>query len=1504
MSFMVTLLFGDKIYYSTCEYADGFRIGSEGNCNLVIPDLGYGLLFSRLNGSYQLKISAANGSSRIEEVINNMSTVIDFDRQIAVFLTENSGRTTTVKMPRDCEIRIGKNDSVSADGRRNDIVLDLPFVSRNHCRIIRKSGNTTVIDTNSKNGIFVNGERVKTAELHDGDLLSILTVQVRIHGDQLVFKNTDDVITVYKIRETDTRKAAPIRPTQEENYKFSRAPRLVQDIESETIELEQPPKASGEPQINWLNVLITPLVSVGLMLILVFAMGMNAVMLIMSGVMSVFSAIVAVVTYKKQKAQHGETDEKIDEKYHAYLDSVSKRIEDAHGYQLQSLIASNPSPQSCLSIVCSKGRQLWERRPNDPDFLVVRLGIGTIFASVTASFRQSQVIIEENKLESEASDLAAKSKTITNAPILCSLLEKKQTGLLGNRRDEILLTRNMITELATAHAYDELKIILLVPEQEKEEWAWVRWLPHCSDNKQTRRYFFTSLEDAQETLDEIEETLSRRKNESADYRETDRSELLPHYLFIVAAPSYIDKHSIRKYVYSDAELGCSALFICNKLNSLPKECDQIIETNGDKGNLFVRTQSSKKTPFQFDVFSKEDADRFSRCMAPLFTETEKTSASIPTSVSFLEGYHVSRPEELNISERWGKARTFKTLSVPIAATAGGGVFEFDIHEKRHGVNGIVAGMPGSGKTEMVQSWLLSLAVNYSPQDVSFVLIDFKGTGMIAPFRDLPHVAGTISNLDTNIDRNLIAIQSEVHRREAIIDKYSNRSIKNVNDLNRSYAQGLVPEKLPILLIVIDEYAEFKKVFPDFGAEVDSLTSKGRALGIFVILMTQKPAGVVSSKSEDNIKFRWCLRVANYSASREMLGKPDAAKINNPGRAYIKVGEDDVFEEVQSFWSGAPYDPEKGSRESSFVPISRVEWNGRHIPCEQIEKRENEAAHEAEIDVVVRYVADYCKRNNIPEADKVWTARLPDRLALSDVMKKGFNGRKWPDTEKAAPTIGLIDEPADQRQYPFELDFAKLGHTVIYGAPVTGKTTLLQTLIVSLSLIRKPNEASIYIMDFGGWNMSVFKDLPHVGGIANDNEPERLKKLMLLLSDILQERKEKFSRAGVGNITAYRETCAETIPDVFLIVDNFGSMIKMYPDMDSFFITLTNSGANYGVYLVATATATNAVPMKISQNIKNALALQMIEKSDYTYTVGRVSGELPPVMGRGYAKGNPPLEFQTALPAPGDDDKTVSDNIKKIAEYMRRAWDGDLPAMIPEMPETITYGSVKTKGIALGLSVDKVQPVVFDITTQHYLLISGTEQSGKSSLLQVVARQIKEKLGGLLYVFNIKGDGLNELRAVSDEYLTAAKEIDTFVEGLRPELQRRHTAKKNDPGARFEPIILAVDDFTAFYKAINNDTAQRLLAIVKIGKGLDLYLAAAGDAYELTGFFNKGEALTLAMGKARQAVMLGGCMNDHGAIQAKASYSQKSVPVREHEGIFVSDAQNTVFQVMDIKEGQA
>lgn len=1494
MTVAMSILCQDRSYYFESNETSCVLVGKSNTANIVIPNLRFDIsIFVKRN---EACVQLGNGKEftvPFDEFI-----ILDNDSLLAIYLTEAQQEEQTVKLPSNGEWFLGRSGKQPADRPANQIIIGLPFVSSTHCKIARNNGVTLIADSGSKNGLFLNGKKVSQATLRDGDVVSIFTIQIVLQGDKLVFRNVGSSFKAKKLGGQSSHKAAAKQPVSERDFQFSRSPRMISQIESQEISLEKPPQSNGTPQINWVSILVTPAISVLLMLVMVIAMGMNAVMLIMSGTMSVVSAVVAVITYRKQKSQHEGMESLVDKKYRAYLNGVASRIEDNKKKQLNQLVTANPSPDICVTYAKNKDRHLWERSTGDQDFLAVRIGTGTIPSALTARYRQPEVVITESELETAAKKVAGSSRYIEQAPILCDLVSGKLIGVVGNRADEEQLIRNMIVEIAAVHSYDEVKLVVLASEDEVSLWGWARWLPHCSNNLLTERYVFTSIDDAEDTLDSINEVLSRRitkDNESGQAKQTDNT---PHYIFVVLHRQMIEKHAIRKHIFSPAENGCSCLFVYDSISYLPKECSQIIDVRNGNGEIYDGHNSSEKTKFAMDKLVLSNADAFARATAPLRINIEGQGAALPTSVSFLSGYGATTPEQLNIGSRWKNAKTHKSLAAPIAATAGGASFVFDIHEKRHGVNGIVAGMPGSGKTEMVQTWLLSLAVNYSPQDVSFVLIDFKGTGMIAPFRNLPHLAGCISNLDTNIDRNLIAIQSEVHRREAIIDKYSNKNIKNINDLNKAYENGLVPERLPILLVVIDEYAEFKKIFPDFGQEIDSLTSKGRALGVFVVLMTQKPAGVVSAKSEDNIKFRWCLRVANYSASREMLGRTDAAKISVPGRAYIKVGEDDVYEQVQSFWSGAPYIPNKAMSAETDSVISLVRLDGKHIACEQRQEQSVEQNNSSEIDVIVRYIADFCKRHQIAPADKIWTEKLPEKVTLNSVLKKCFDPEKgWPEATTAAPPVGLMDDPKKQDQYPLVLDFAKLGHVLVYGAPVSGKTTFLQTLMMSVAMSCSPDVANIYAMDFGGWSLNILKDLPHVGGIANDNEPERIKKLLALLTDLLETRKTIFSAVGVGNIASYREVTKEKIPDIVVVVDNLGAALKLYPELDNFFGLLTGSGASYGIYLVATAVAANAVPIRIAQNVKYALALQLIEKSDYTYTVGKVNSELPAIVGRGYAKGKPPLMFQTAQPAPGTNEREVVASIQRIAAAMNARWEGDKATQIPELPTVIPYGSVKMDGICVGLSTDKVVPVGVDFAQQHFLMISGMPQSGKSNLLCTVAKQIKEKTGGVLYVLDVSDRLPAAIRDIADKCLTTATEIDAFIEELRPELQQRLEKKQKDPDAKFATITFIIDNYSQFFEKVSNDSISRLLAIIKLGKDLSLRLITACDAYELTSMVNKGEATTLSMVRSDYSIMLGGSINDHASISTKAPYAQKGTIVNEHEGYLVQKMNCTRFKAM-------
>lgn len=1503
MTIAMSVLFGDHSYYYAFSEKQQIVVSGQADAELTVPNIGCALIIEWINNHALISIPDGRKKRTIEAPINE-PTVIDNNNQLAVYFTVADPEQTTVPLPRDCCVDI---ERISAAERNtthyNRIDLNLPFIPRSFIRIVREDGKTTVYDRESRNGVYLNGKKLPKggkAVLKEGDILSLLTTRIIASGNNLLFENVDGKLTVHRIKPLDVRRAASISPIDENTFAVNgeRTRRLF-PVDPETIIIDLYVENGTGTKINWLNVLVTPIVTISLLLVLVFVMGMSPVMLIMSGVMSVVSAILTVINYRKEKKKQLKDGKKNEEDFSKELVECAAKVQIGHDKELNELKKNNPAPAECISAVQNRNDILWTRQEDEGDFLQARLGLGTIPAKVTAKWGYNKRASEETDSERKARQLAEGSVALQDAPVLYDFLHNKITGIEGNHDEAMQLIRNIITELTTTHSYTKLKIVALLSEKEAEQCAWMRWLPHCQDEDHQVRYLFTSSEAAKNTMDEIEAILQARNNHLQGYRATNASLETPFFLFIITDASILNNHPIQNSLLSNDNLSCSSIF----LNRIPAVCEWYIDVNEGCGNYYNRSDARKKQAFRVDEYPWEQADQFARAIAPLYVEAANGLAPLPSKVSFLEGYGVKTPEQLNIEDRWKQAETYKTLSVPIAKKKGNENFLFDVHNMKHGAHGGVAGTNRSGKTEMVVSWLLSLAVNFSPQDVQFILIDFLGTGLLEQLEDLPHLAGTISQRDTgrSIARRLISLKSEATRRAALIAEFSKYGIKNINDLNEKYnPNGPVNKKLPILLLVVDEYAQFRVRYPAFDAEIANLTMVGAALGIFVVLMSQSLMSGLPLGTAANLKFRWCLRVVpNSGESQLMLQTKDAEeiKISTPGRAYIKIATW-IYEEVQSFWSGAPYNPNKMNNEATRLPISQVTLDGQRVPCEDISK--NERTQQTEADVIIRYIMRYCKEHSIPSTDKIWTNDLPERLALPDVLPVEFNNRaKWHSTNGNAFVIGMTDDPEKQTQYPLALDFAKFGHIAVYGDPSTGKTTLLQTLIMSIAMTRKPDEASIYIMDFGGGNMITFEDLPHVGGIVYPNQPGKLQKLMLLVNNMLLDRQNSFPKVGAKDITNYRHILSNTeerIPDVYILVDNLGAVVQADPNAQPFFQNLTQNGANYGIYLVATAPL-GGIPFRIENNIKYQLALQLDPIFNYRNIVGKVDDQLPAIKGRGYTKGDPPLEFQTALPAPGKNDIEVSDNIRKIIAAMKRAWSGDLPDIIPEMPEMIPYGSINTNGVALGLSGERIQPVVYDYTTQHYLLISGTRQSGKTNLLQVISKQLKEKLQGNLIIFDVMGKRKNTRWKFADTYLTKAADIDAFVQGLRPELQRRDAIVKAGKKEPFEPIIFAIDDYEKFYTPISTDTVSRLWAIASLGKDLSVYLIASGDSQALLTHYNQGDPIVATMCQGKQFVMLGGSMLSHPAIITNASFAQQGIQLENYYGYFVDSRTPEAFKTI-------
>lgn len=1373
-------------------------------------------------------------------------------------------------------------------------------VSGNHAKLYRYENSWHLCDMASTNGTFVNGVRIQDISLKQGDQIQFATYSFIFTESTLIIRCSKEIAEIQKkflTRDNECSSKNGEIPYRE-YPNFNMSPRLKKEIPRGEIEIESPPSISMTPDINWMSVLLPPLAMVAIMAgIVIFTEG-NQMSLYYTAPMCLLSILVSITTYQSQKKKHKKREQLRLKKYEEHIKEKVKEIQEKRKQQIEALTLTHPSTPECFNIVENIKRRMWERQFQDKDFMDVRIGLGAIDFSVDIKIPKLGIVLEEDLLLTKPGEVRETYKTLEQAPIVLRLAQAMTCGLVGERTDVLNLAKNMVVQITTHHCYDEVKLVTVFSKEEARSFDWIKWLPHSFDDNRNERYMADDAFSSAKLFRNMEEVLSQREKALKEERNTSRKERKhPYYLFIIGEKSFIEDQSIMRYLTAnEPDMGLSALFLFDEIGSLPKECSVIIEVKQGQGSVYNKENIAIQQRFQIDNTQDHDFEQFSRKLLPVRVAAGIEEKLLPNCITFLEGYGVKRPQEINLEANWTSALTYKSMSVPIGIKANGEDFYFDIHEKKYGPHGLVAGMTGSGKSEMVQSWILSMALKFSPKDVSFVLIDFKGTGLILPFLNMPHLAGTISDLDTNINRNLIALENELSRRKALLDE---AGVNNISAYLKAYKDGKVSEPLSFLFIVIDEFAEFKVQFPDFMTVINRVFAIGRTLGVFAILLTQKPSGVVDDKMHANTRFRWCLKVASSADSKDMLRHSDAARITVPGRAYVQVGEDEVYELVQSYWSGAPYDPEKKKSSSVKPTISLLGIGGERIAPLNQEKSVGIKSETNEIDVIVEYLASYAKEHQGLKARKIWEPKMPSYIPLPDIIGEVFNGKKWPDKgQDLTPVIGLIDDPHSQRQYPLQLDISSEGHIAVYGAPGTGKTTLLQTLVMSVCMCYMPDSVSIYIMDFGGWSMNIFKEYPHVGGIANDNEPEKIIKLARLISKAVEKRKYSFAEAGVGNIFAYREATGEKVPYILLIIDNFAPVLNLYPELEDFFIKLTREGGNYGIYLIATANSTMALGFKLVQNIKMALALQMTDRTDYASIVGKTGGLEPEnYEGRGLVKGTHPLEFQAALPVGGKNDSDRISKIRAIADRMNRSWNGDKAKPIPIMPEMISFGSISGQLPAIGLTLQDVEPVYAGFAENHYLIVSGRSGSGKSNMLQVIAKQT-EACRRIL--FDGSDRALSGLESANDLLLETGEAFDQAIADMIPLLQGRRERYLQNGKQIFEPILIIIDDLKLCFDSVSDETARRLDAIIRLGKGLNVNLLVAGNCEDIRKMYNQGEPFTMGLVNGTSAILLGGSYNDHSCFKANIPYSEANITVGEHEGFYLEREKAVRFKAMYCK----
>ena len=1383
-------------------------------------------------------------TSEFGNLYEGISFILSEKRQIAVAVYEDSYVEQKVKVKPNSKLLIGRSMKASFH------LLDRS-VSSEHAIVVMDEFGVTIKDLGSLNGTYINGKSINQSQLNTGDIISIGKYNILFDNNVLVLCNCNSTTA-----------------QNNENIQypfFSISPRLRHKMPSEIIEIKEPPNIGNMPTVNWLSFLP---------------------MLATRSAYSAVFPLTSVLSTFLQKKKYKKLLELRRNKYETYLSDVKAKIDKKCEEQFLALEESNHETYECLDIVINRGRTLWERSTTDDDFMKLRIGKGDIETSFQIKFQDSVLKLHSDDLESQSENLGKGSQIIEGAPILCDFQNDLSVGLVGERENVVNMARNIIVQATTTHSYKDLKIVTVFSKKEQKQWDFVKWLPHSFDEAREFRYVANDVFNVS-VLDKflIEELKNRfnSNNESANI-------FKPFYLFVITDRNLFDDVDLSNYLNKNyIGAGIGVVYAYSNISELPKSCNVIVETTKQENIIYNKSDVAQKQLFEIDRFTVEKANRFAREIAPIRLTEKSDDSDMPTCITFLEGYGVKKVEELPIWENWNNTNPSKSITVPLGVKSNGEPFMFNImygpdFMRYHGSHGLVAGATRSGKSEMVQSWILSLAMHFSPEEISFIIIDYKGTGMLQPFEKLPHLAGKISNLDGNVYRNIIAINQEIKRRQLLFDRLGIKP-----EIKEYFAKGYhkTIEPMPAIIVVVDEFAEVKNNLPEFVPVLESLFAVGSALGIWVIISTQKPSGVVTDKMYANANFRWCCRVASSSDSKEMLHHADAAKIKNAGRAFVQVGEDDIYEQVQSYWSGAPYLPDAVDKIAQDVVISSVELNGKRVKYDT--KNKEDESKIKQIDAIVEQIRIVADEHNIKNVPRVWKDKLPSRIYINDILEEASSDCR----EKLVVTVGKIDDPYQQDQYPLNIDFSEDGHCIVYGAPSSGKTTFLQTFMLSAIKKYSPEKLNIYCLDFGSWSLNLFSTLPHVGGVANNDDYEKIEKLIMFLKKELDQRKRDFALNGVINIESYEKD----IPFIVLVVDNFSSLFALYPEFDEFFIKLTREGANYGIFLIATNTGTNGISYKISSNVKNNIALQLKDKTDYPSVVGKTNNLEPEQCdGRGLIKSLPnALEFQTALPAYGDNDKEVLLNLKKeISELSVNKKDG-VAKPIPIMPDVINYNADNCDDILLGLSADIIDNVILDLEYSHCIAVSST--SIESNIFKVIVKQFKDKMNSKIYLVDAHLDKMVTLNRCCYKYLTKGDELDEILEEVRCELDARKNGTSLSPN---ENILIAINGFNNIYDDISEDSAKRLIAIIKHGKKYNVNLLVSELPDELSKYV---DLIPLYKSIINDGINIleGGTFASHSAIYTSKSnllsHTQLYVELGESESYILQNEKAIKFKEM-------
>ena len=1274
-----------------------------------------------------------------ELTVNSFYVLVRDDIKYLIYVEESDSKNVQTLTYNDSfNITIGAENST--------VNYNCPYINNLNLSVHTGENGRIVLNLNQGEA-FINKRQVvtPTTNINPGDELELFGARIMFFGKIII------VIAPPEILRIDNAKTSLLTTKLEnvgnlENIEikdkdlfdvddyFSKSPRLRRTIETKEIELSDPPQEEKSGEMPFI-LTAGPMATMGVSSVVMLSSSISQLVSgeadlsqqigsLLVGITMLLSTILwPILTSSYNNRVKKKNNQKNTEKFNKYLEEKKVELENERKLQ-KEIIKENVIPlENCVENLKHRNLNFWDKRVDQSDFLVARIGVGNELLKVNVNYPKKGFTVEENELKNKVDALIEEYKYIENVPIGYSFYENNVTAVMGEPEKSHNFINNVLFQLLTFYSYDDLKIVVLTDDKNKGYWNYVKYLNHNMTNDNSFRFFASNEDNISLVTDVLKRELNARVELMAE-KNADKTPIFrPYYLVLID-----DIDSVKKTGFVDAitelrsNFGFSLIILEQKLSKLPSLCNNFINLGETSSGVLKNSyEKQEQLIFQDEINPNINMMEVAKILANIPIEisiSDEVSGELPDSITFLEMAKVGKVEQLNIMNRWNTNDSTSNLKAEVGVGTDGKLLYLDLHEKAHGPHGLIAGMTGSGKSEFIITWILSLAMNFSPDDVAFILIDYKGGGLAFAFENqttgvrLPHLTGTITNLDkAEINRTLVSIDSEVKRRQKLFNEARDKLGESTIDIYKYqafYHDGKLSEPLPHLFIVCDEFAELKAQQPDFMDNLISVARIGRSLGVHLILATQKPSGVVNDQIWSNTKFRVCLKVQDASDSNEMLKKPDAASLKQTGRFYLQVGYDEYFALGQSGWAGAKYYPSDILQKTVDKSVNIVDETGiilKNIQSGNAKVQQGEAQGE-QLAAIMNEIVQVAKDSN-KFAKRLWLENIREDITIDEVEQKyKFEYQK----NNFDIVLGEYDAPENQSQGLLIYNVLNNGNTNIIGTDSSESEELVNTMLFNIMKHFLPNEISYYIIDYGSQNFTKYKRAPHCGGVVSPNDTEEYNNLLKLIRSEQKERKKILAEFG-GEYLDYVKRNPGKMPIMLIIFNNWDSIFESNQNLYDEFSELIRDSERYGIVYVVTSSAINSVSDRFKQLMPFTLALKLKDPADYTYLFN-TKDKIEPrdLFGRGICFNEKLHEFQTAFISKN---KQESNNIiiNTIQELKNK--EMDIAERIPSLPEQVLIEDVqnKLKGVKkvpVGIESGTLDIKTFDLTVEVGKLVLSSK----------------------------------------------------------------------------------------------------------------------------------------------------------------------------------------------------